>query len=122
MALRSLTQAAMVLVFMFDASWRLTVITFISIPCVILLCQVYGEYLRCAPGAARASGGGAALRRGGAAPAGLGLVLREPGRADVSIALLLVPASLRRPRAPPTRPACARTTRCRRARGAPGLG
>ncbi len=84
----------MVLVFMFDASWRLTVITFISIPCVILLCQVYGEYLRCAPGAARASGGGAALRRGGAAPAGLGLVLREPGRADVSIALLLVPASL----------------------------
>ncbi|KAK9845905.1 hypothetical protein WJX81_005691 [Elliptochloris bilobata] len=45
-ALRSLTQAAMVLVFMFDASWRLTIITFISIPCVILLCKVYGEYYR----------------------------------------------------------------------------
>ena len=81
MALRSLTQAAMVLVFMFDASWRLTVITFISIPCVILLCQVYGEYLRCAPGAARASGGGAALRRGGAAPcwAGAGAAGAGPG-------------------------------------------
>jgi hypothetical protein len=65
MALRSLTQAAMVLVFMFDASWRLTVITFISIPCVILLCQVYGEYLRCAPGAARAPA--AAAPCGGAA-------------------------------------------------------
>ena len=46
-ALRSLTQAAMVLVFMFDASWRLTIITFISVPCVILLCKVYGEYYRC---------------------------------------------------------------------------
>ena len=39
----------MVLVFMFDASWRLTIITFISIPCEILLCKVYGEYYRCAP-------------------------------------------------------------------------
>ncbi len=48
-ALRSLTQAAMVLVFMFDASWRLTIITFISIPCEILLCKVYGEYYWCAP-------------------------------------------------------------------------
>lgn len=37
----------MVLVFMFDASWRLTIITFISVPCVILLCKVYGEYYRC---------------------------------------------------------------------------
>ena len=46
-ALRSLTLAAMVLVFMFDASWRLTIITFISVPCVILLCKVYGEYYRC---------------------------------------------------------------------------
>ena len=48
-ALRSLTEAAMVMVFMFSVSWRLTVITFISIPCDILLCKIYGEYYQCAP-------------------------------------------------------------------------
>lgn len=46
--LRSLTQAAMVLVFMFKASWRLTIITFILIPIIILVCKVYGAYYRCA--------------------------------------------------------------------------
>lgn len=44
--LRSLTQAAMVLVFMFKASWRLTIITFIVIPLIILVCKVYGAYYR----------------------------------------------------------------------------
>ena len=44
--LRSLTQAAMVLVFMFKASWRLTIITFILIPLIILVCKVYGAYYR----------------------------------------------------------------------------
>ena len=52
--LRSLTQAAMVLVFMFKASWRLTIITFILIPLIILVCKVYGAYYRfehsCSPG------------------------------------------------------------------------
>lgn len=44
--LRSLTQAAMVLVFMFRASWRLSVITFIIIPAIILITKVYGAYYR----------------------------------------------------------------------------
>lgn len=44
--LRSLTQASMVLVFMFKASWRLTIITFILIPLIILVCKVYGAYYR----------------------------------------------------------------------------
>ena len=44
--LRSLTQAAMVLVFMFKASWRLTIITFILIPAIILICKLYGAYYR----------------------------------------------------------------------------
>ncbi|GAB4821914.1 hypothetical protein N2152v2_008960 [Parachlorella kessleri] len=44
--LRSLTQAAMVLAFMFGASWRLTVVTFIMIPCVLAICKVYGAYYR----------------------------------------------------------------------------
>ena len=43
---RSLTQAAMVLVFMFHASWRLTVITFIMLPATISICRVYGAYFR----------------------------------------------------------------------------
>ena len=44
--LRSLTQAAMVLVFMFKASWRLTIITFILIPAIILICKLYGRLLQ----------------------------------------------------------------------------
>lgn len=47
--LRSLTQAAMVLVFMFRASWRLSVITFIIIPAIILITKVYGAYYRLLP-------------------------------------------------------------------------
>lgn len=44
--LRSATQAAMVLVFMFSASWRLTVVTFVMVPLVITVCKVYGAYYR----------------------------------------------------------------------------
>lgn len=35
-------QAAMVLVFMFSASWRLTVVTFVMIPLVLVVCKVGG--------------------------------------------------------------------------------
>ena len=38
--LLSSTQAAMVLVFMFSASWRLTIVTFVMIPMVLLICKV----------------------------------------------------------------------------------
>lgn len=44
--LRSLTQAAMVLAFMFTASWRLTVVTFIMVPIVLAICKVYGGFYR----------------------------------------------------------------------------
>ncbi|KAG7669825.1 hypothetical protein Ndes2437B_g06013 [Nannochloris sp. 'desiccata'] len=44
--LRSATQAAMVLAFMFTASWRLTVVTFIMVPIVIAICKVYGGFYR----------------------------------------------------------------------------
>eukprot|EP00878_Enallax_costatus_P014219 GHUV01014873.1.p1 GENE.GHUV01014873.1~~GHUV01014873.1.p1 ORF type:complete len:765 (+),score=113.02 GHUV01014873.1:294-2588(+) len=43
---RSATQAVMVLVFMFSASWRLTVVTFVLVPCVLLISKVYGSYYR----------------------------------------------------------------------------
>jgi hypothetical protein len=33
-------QAVMVLVFMFGASWRLTVVTFVLVPCVLLISKV----------------------------------------------------------------------------------
>ncbi|GLI59706.1 hypothetical protein VaNZ11_001651, partial [Volvox africanus] len=42
--LRSATQAAMVLFFMFAASWRLTVVTFILVPVVLTISQVYGKF------------------------------------------------------------------------------
>lgn len=44
--LRSTTQAAMVLFFMFSASWRLTVVTFVMVPLVLAICKVYGSYYR----------------------------------------------------------------------------
>lgn len=44
--LRSITQAAMVLAFMFSASWRLTVVTFIMVPIVLAICKTYGAYYR----------------------------------------------------------------------------
>ena len=47
-ALRSVTQAVMVLVFMFAASWRLTVVTFIIIPVILAISKVYGRYYRSA--------------------------------------------------------------------------
>ena len=47
-SLRSLTQAAIVLVFMFQASWRLTIVTFIMIPAIITMTKVYGDYYTCA--------------------------------------------------------------------------
>ena len=37
---RSLTQAAMVLIFMVNASWRLTVVTFIMLPSTMFICRV----------------------------------------------------------------------------------
>lgn len=43
---RSLTQAVIVLVFMLNASWRLTVITFIMLPATIFICRIYGAYFR----------------------------------------------------------------------------
>ncbi|WIA09667.1 hypothetical protein OEZ85_009053 [Tetradesmus obliquus] len=43
---RTMTQAVMVLVFMFGASWRLTVVTFVLVPCVLLISKVYGSYYR----------------------------------------------------------------------------
>jgi ABC-type multidrug transport system fused ATPase/permease subunit len=33
-------QAVMVLVFMFGASWRLTVVTFVLVPCVLVISKV----------------------------------------------------------------------------------
>lgn len=39
-------QAAMVLAFMFLASWRLTVITFIMIPVIMAIVKFYGAYFR----------------------------------------------------------------------------
>ncbi|KAK9788445.1 hypothetical protein WJX73_000962 [Symbiochloris irregularis] len=44
--MRSLTQAVLVLIFMFHASWRLAVITFIMIPCALSISKVYGAYFR----------------------------------------------------------------------------
>lgn len=35
-------QAVMVLVFMFAASWRLTVVTFVLVPCVLVISKVCG--------------------------------------------------------------------------------
>ncbi|KAF8073219.1 Abcb9 [Scenedesmus sp. PABB004] len=43
---RSATSAAMVLGFMFAASWRLTVVTFVLVPCVLLISKVYGAFYR----------------------------------------------------------------------------
>lgn len=42
--LRAATQASMVLGFMFYASWRLTVITLILVPCVMFISKWYGRY------------------------------------------------------------------------------
>ncbi len=44
--LRSATQAAMVLAFMFTASWRLTIVTFIMVPIVIAISKIYGGFYR----------------------------------------------------------------------------
>ena len=41
--MRSITQAAMVLVFMFRTSWRLTVVTITLVPCTIVVTKVYGR-------------------------------------------------------------------------------
>lgn len=37
----------MVLVFMFSASWRLTVVTFVMIPLVLVICKVGGAGGQC---------------------------------------------------------------------------
>jgi hypothetical protein len=40
----------MVLVFMFAASWRLTVVTFVLVPCVLIISKVgYYSLLSCLP-------------------------------------------------------------------------
>lgn len=44
--MRSATQASMVLCFMFAASWRLTVVTFVLVPVVLAISKGYGAYLR----------------------------------------------------------------------------
>lgn len=44
--MRSITQAAMVLVFMFKTNWRLTVVTFIMVPVVVVVSKIYGSYYR----------------------------------------------------------------------------
>lgn len=44
--MRSCTQAGFVLVFMFKSSWRLTVVTFVMVPIVIVVSKIYGSYYR----------------------------------------------------------------------------
>eukprot|EP00798_Chlamydomonas_sp_ICE-L_P013716 gene13716-19611_t len=43
--MRCATQAAMVLAFMFWSSWRLTVVTFILVPLILGISDVYGKYV-----------------------------------------------------------------------------
>jgi hypothetical protein len=57
--MRSATQAAIVLFFMFAASWRLTVVTFVLVPLVLLISKV-----RAAGGSARGKGTGTPPRSG----------------------------------------------------------
>ena len=54
--MRSLTQAALVLLFMFRASWRLTVITFILIPLSVSVSKTFGTWFRRAPVSSPVSG------------------------------------------------------------------
>lgn len=44
--LRSLVSAAMVLVFMFTASWRLTAVTFVVVPVQLSVSKIYGTLYR----------------------------------------------------------------------------
>ena len=44
--MRSLTQAALVLAFMFRASWRLTVITFVLVPVSVAISKTFGTWFR----------------------------------------------------------------------------
>lgn len=44
--LRSMTQAVMVLCFMLDASWRLTIVTFVLVPMIVGITKVYGGFYR----------------------------------------------------------------------------
>ena len=44
--LRSLTQAVVVLYFMFAASWRLTTVSFVLVPVTIVVSKVYGSWYR----------------------------------------------------------------------------
>lgn len=36
----------MVLVFMISASWRLTIVTFVLVPFIMVLCKLYGAYYK----------------------------------------------------------------------------
>ena len=49
MSLRSVAEASMVLFFMFAASWRLTVVTFVIIPVILTITELYGSYVRYFP-------------------------------------------------------------------------
>ncbi|XP_045173941.2 ABC-type oligopeptide transporter ABCB9-like isoform X2 [Mercenaria mercenaria] len=44
--LRSLIKALGVLFFMFKLSWRLTVVTFIGLPCMLAVSKIYGKYYK----------------------------------------------------------------------------
>ena len=44
--LRSLIQLVGILVFMFMTSWKLSILTFILIPILVLVSQIYGQYVR----------------------------------------------------------------------------
>jgi ATP-binding cassette, subfamily B (MDR/TAP), member 9 len=44
--LRSFIQCLGVLVFMFVTSWKLTILTFVLIPILVLISQIYGGYIR----------------------------------------------------------------------------
>ena len=44
--MRSATQAAVVMVFMVRASWRLTIVTLVMVPLIILVCKWYGTFYR----------------------------------------------------------------------------
>jgi len=43
---RSVVQSAMILGFMFAASWRLTTVTFVIVPATVVVSKVYGSYYR----------------------------------------------------------------------------
>ncbi len=41
-----LVQVVILLLFMLKASWRLTIITFVAVPIIVLICKIYGAFYR----------------------------------------------------------------------------